>query len=460
MRVSSEVCVLLLTISVCATTAVIASESNDPDYSVFPWPYGIVVMSLEAKLDVDLLVSRLVDTVEDVCELWALPIPPPPEDWRDVLDRNVCEDMLEGTFVRQRIAAIGRTWWQCPIVWGDDALSPVAVVVFAEFERLGDLNSRWTTSARYGSVSIEEGPGASVAPAVAMAERDLASDRGLLAHELTHWLQSWCTGLQGLPLALREGMAVWTEERIRGTRSYEPIAAAFARTEGLAKLPRSLVYPVGASFAEFLWRRLGGLLYRRLAEADLDCDRLSRVCGGWNDLVWDYAGDWKRSLEQVDLSEADWVHYMAARQSLGAVRAMLSPVLDSTGERLLTTIWSTEATQADLAAFWEFAESAPAEPSAEVWAALAARERAFIDVAVENAQYVAPPAPAELLYDVRGLPDPGCVYDLILELAVLRDAGDWPRYYARYLELIREIIVEASVYDEIIPWWSPESDGS
>ena len=96
--------------------------------------------------------------------------------------------------------------------------------------------------------------------------------------------------------------------------------------EGIyAWLRAANVTPTAASVAEFLWERLGGLLYDYLGWCSGGCRGLSRHCDAWEFVVDEFEEEWLERLANVALSESDWVHYRAASQRLGTVCAMLEP---------------------------------------------------------------------------------------------------------------------------------------
>jgi len=337
------------------------------------------------------------------------------------------------------------------------SINPLTVVIFPSVERLREVRGTWGARALFGTVVLHEDTPHHLTlhtgPAVSIAAPDLEANPGILAHELLHWFQQDSLELSDLPYILVEGFARLTSERLLGTRTYEPVAAAFARSGTLSDVPLSLIYDVGASVAGFLWERLGGLLYDYLGWGSGGCRGLSRHCESWDFVVDEFKEQWLERLATVELSDADWVHYRAASQRLGTVYAMLEPVLGAAAKARFEAIWSDSASLVDLIEFWRIVEVTPPEPTEERWEDLAKREQTFVHIGVRNACYAAPPPVYPIEFQGQDQPQPDALQPFVDDLVALRLDGDWPTYYGLFVQLVRDLIAGGAVYEEAIPWW-------
>ena len=116
-------------------------------------------------------------------------------------------------------------------------------------------------------------------------------DSGVLAHEMMHWLVA---GNGCHHHVLNEGMARRTEDAWEGVDSYERVAAVFAQSGNLDKVPWAIAYDVGASLVEFIWSQG---LHARVELWDSSCPQPASDCDDYANLVDFYGESWRVTLE-------------------------------------------------------------------------------------------------------------------------------------------------------------------
>ena len=428
-------------------------------FSVYPWPFGIVIAADEAALDPGKVIGTLAAAVEFAFELWALPVPTVPENWNEVLDDVICDYGFRGRSYTERIWGLGERWSRCLLEHGDVLLWPLAVVIYPSFEDLAETHRLWSRSAFFGEVDLKlypalPTPNWTYSPGVALTADHFTSGGGIVVHEITHWLQYASQEVRMLPRILREGMAELTAARWTESEDYRTMSAAFAETNDLSEVPPMFHYSAGASLFETIWASRGPFFYSDALIVESSCEGEVRSCEVWDDYILDFEEDWRERLASIEVSDVDRVHREATAQWLRLVGAMLDPVLTTEARATLARIRSDEATFADIEAFWNSVEVVPFRPSEIAWDALDRRVETLRYVACENAQRAAPPCP---------YPSWACSdhylerKKLASELRDFRAEEDWPGYFARYLELVRDIIAEGAVYPQLVPWWSEEN---
>ena len=431
-------------------------------FSVYPWPFGIVIAADEAALDPGEVIGTLAAAVEFACDQWALPVPTVPENWEEALDFVICDDGLWGRSFTEWIWPLGERWSYCLFEQGEVLLRPLAVVIYPSYEDQAETHRLWSRSAFFGEVHLKLQPALPASdwrhsPGVALTADHFTSGGGVVVHEITHWLQYGSLELRMLPRILREGMAELTEARWSGSADYRTMSAAFAEANDLLDVPPIFHYSAGASLFEVIWASRGEFFYNDVQAVESSCGDEVSSCEVWDGYILGFEEDWRESLASIEVTEVDRVLFESTAQRLGLVGAMLDPVLTSEARATLAKLGSDEATHADVDAFWTSVEPVPFRPSEIAWGALDRRAETLRHVACENAQRAAPPCP---------YPSWACSdhylerKKLASELRDFRAEGDWPGYYARYLELVREIIAEGAVYPRLVPWWSEENDES
>jgi len=455
---------LLLVLLVAASCGVSLAQDTDLPwhptpmdlgYTLTPWPYGLLVAPDELEMDTDEAIDLLMETIEFVCDFWCLPMPSEFEGWEQALESRHCPGEVPGY---QTQLGPHLNWLRCPSAWMEGGLIPLAVVVFASHDDLARAAGTWAGYAYFGTVSLGEGMAPMLTESIAIPYQSFQHGPGILAHEIVHWLQH-VFGPEHVVLS--EGMARRTEDAWEGDNSFQRMAAVFAESGSLLEVPWPLAYDVGASFTDYVWSQS---IHDRVELWESSCSRSTNICEDYEALV-DYREEgWRASLSGMEPTEADRVLLEAKLQELTLVQAMLKPVLSQSASDVLSTIYVFQGTQEDLAQFWDLISVLPIEPDEAAWQALEERERTLLHVAMRNAEYAAPPSPSgELLLSTTdvfwlGEVDPGILGPVLGELADLREAGDWPGYYGRYVELLREIIAEGTIYPDLIPWWDPATD--
>jgi len=224
-------------------------------FSVYPWPFGIVIAADEAALDPGEVIGTLAAAVEFACDQWALPVPTVPENWEEALDFVICDDGLWGRSFTEWIWPLGERWSYCLFEQGEVLLRPLAVVIYPSYEDQAETHRLWSRSAFFGEVHLKLQPALPASdwrhsPGVALTADHFTSGGGVVVHEITHWLQYGSLELRMLPRILREGMAELTEARWSGSEDYRTVSAAFAEANDLLDVPPIFHYSAGASLLQ------------------------------------------------------------------------------------------------------------------------------------------------------------------------------------------------------------------
>ena len=428
-----------------------------------PWQYGVIYWVEGVPERVQDYVNVATHMVRQVFGAWDLPIPRPTGEWQSPLEvaagREEARRELGPDFPPLGIVvpgpADGVFWALPPLRLGDREIPPLTLVVFPDREGFGTACGNYLAQGLFSPDPgrscdseiwepwLQELVGDNPSPAVLVVfgegwGAEIDAFREVLAHELSHWaFLLWCEShgldMWGVPDLLLEGLAEYTVIQAYRLRLYmippaeaHPLAAMWAREHGLADVPLWLSYPVGYSLVDFLVRRHRWGRFLVL---------LPDYIGNWEENLARWEPEWREwlleGLPEVEERAGERLHLsFEVASELIPAWIMLEPLLSPLEELRLESREDLDRLRAQL-------EGPFPEPEPGVWEELAKRERTFLAVS---------------WWGSGGCDTPPEVAELMEELRVARETGDWERYIATFLRGIEEVIVaQASAPVEATP---------
>lgn len=477
----------LLLIAIVTTSAVgIAAEPSS--IAIEPWPLGLIVyLGIDPPSDIQSDGAHLMETVNAICEFWDVEPPVPHDDWEQAMDST--RPSWNGLQFRHRWTLpsvsdeVRLRWYQCSLDWDVAILRECMVAIFPDKETLGNAFASYSYRAAYAPVSLtykwrgildDRGSYYLPGPVIALTESDFREHHEILLHEMTHWLFSdtysfECEHLPGSAMRIVAEGAASLSEGLAGSPSRAwTVAAQFAEEGSLLEVPRPLMYSIGETVVEVMKEE--GIPLPTTLEVDDDGypwpECTSQKCGAssqcpdWAMLVSTVEEAWLNRTRLVDeISTADRVRYEAEMQRLGVVEAMLDPILDEEAHDILDEIRAGLGDEDSIDHFWALATSPPGSkywnPNLRIAEDLENREMTFVQIAISNALYAAPPAPGSVAYAGMDEADSSVALRKIARLVGFRELELWSDYFEEYLALIQEIIVSGAIDADIIPWREP-----
>ncbi len=259
-----------------AITLSIGAASQNTDYSIMSWAYGVVIWpgQLNTYLTVpERFVERLEAAAEEAFGFWGYELPEPEDEWPCPV-RYAGRLLIDGPYdVRIVDEATGRETVVPSLEWSGARLSPFVVIPFVGEWRMHDALG---TTATFGAQFFDQ-PLVRTYPdaedwihEVGRGYRTMicASYAGddVLIHEFAHWFQwEWCSGHDVLAMLLpgfiREGMAEMTAAEAENLphapwerRGVIDWAEGHCLADGVGAASR---YTVGESFMTYLVEQLG-----------------------------------------------------------------------------------------------------------------------------------------------------------------------------------------------------------
>ncbi len=419
---------LLGVLALLLVLAAISGSAAETEWPLAPeWSLGYVSwMYGPAPPDADAVVTELESLARAVLDLWALPSPSrpePPEQTQTGSETAAAGDQ----------AAKRQQFWAKPMLsWNGIEIPFLTVCVFPDAESLNtalrrfDVNGLFTKAPLIGSQPWVDRSCAYAAPAI-LAPLDRW--RQVLVHQLAYWVfDNWLSSVmpasyeEAIPVLtanipheihrmLVEGFAEYTAWALGEKENSETIAASWAAEGSLDNVPPPLFSEVGES------------LFRSMLPDPIPSDLpwwILEQLASWTDVAEKVESEWRRSLADIGLTEADRVDALARRQLLGVCARILEPVLTGEAAAAFDRLSQDDRSLADIDRFWETLSNLPT-PDDVGWDQLALREQTYGIIA-------------------KSLDHPN-LYEYASQQSTLtnfRAARDWDGYLALMIAMLRD----------------------